>query len=54
MTAIDVLTDKTMMQQARDEFSQTAEFSAQSLVAAWHGEGGHENGDASLGGCGCC
>ena len=54
MTAIDVLTDKTMMQQARDAFGQTAEFSAQSLIAAWHGEGGHENGDASLGGCGCC
>ena len=32
MTAIDVLTDKTLMQQARDEFSRTAEFSAQSWL----------------------
>jgi len=54
MTAIDVLTDKKMMQQAKDDFAATAEFSAQSIAQAWHGEGGHENGDAALGGCGCC
>ena len=54
MTAIDVLTDKALMQQAKDDFAQTAEFSAQSIAQAWHGEGGHENGDAALGGCGCC
>ena len=54
MTAIDVLTDKKMMQQARDDFAKTAEFSAQSIAEAWHGEGGHGNGDAVLGGCGCC
>jgi amidohydrolase len=54
MTAIDVLSDKKLMQQAQDDFNKTAEFSADSLVAAWHGEGGHENGDAALGGCGCC
>ena len=54
MTAIDVLTDKTMMQQAKSEFDKTAEFSAQSIAQAWHGEGGHGNGDAALGGCGCC
>ena len=54
MTAIDVLTDKAMMREAKDEFDQTAAFSAESLVAAWHGPGGHENGDAALGGCGCC
>ena len=54
MTAIDVLTDKKMMQQAKDDFAATAEFSAQSIAQAWHGEGGHENGDATLGGCGCC
>lgn len=54
MTAIDVLTDKKMMQQARDDFAKTAEFSAQSIAEAWHGEGGHGNGDAALGGCGCC
>jgi len=54
MTAIDVLTDKKMMQQATDDFAATAEFSAQSIAQAWHGEGGHENGDAALGGCGCC
>ncbi len=54
MTGIDVLTDKTMMQQAKSEFDKTAEFSAQSIAQAWHGEGGHGNGDAALGGCGCC
>ena len=54
MTAIDVLTDKKMMQQAKEDFAATAEFSAQSIAQAWHGEGGHENGDAALGGCGCC
>ncbi|HAT08120.1 MAG TPA: amidohydrolase [Rhodobiaceae bacterium] len=54
MTAIDVLTDKKMMQQAKKDFTATAEFSAQSVAQAWHGEGGHENGDAALGGCGCC
>ena len=54
MTAIDVLTDKKMMQQAKKDFAATAEFSAQSVAQAWHGEGGHENGDAALGGCGCC
>ena len=54
MTAIDVLTDKKMMQQAKDDFAATAEFSTQSIAQAWHGEGGHENGDAALGGCGCC
>jgi len=54
MTAIDVLTDKKMMQQAKDDFAATAEFSAQSIAQAWHGEGGHKNGDAALGGCGCC
>mgnify|MGYP000845262129 FL=1 len=53
MTAIDVMCDKTLMQTAQAEFDQTAEFSSQSLLAAWHGQGGHENGDASLGGCGC-
>ena len=54
MTAIDVLTDKRMMKQAKEDFAATAEFSAQSIAQAWHGEGGHENGDAALGGCGCC
>ncbi len=54
MTAIDVLTDKTMLQEAKSEFNKTAEFSAQSIAQAWHGEGGHGNGDAALGGCGCC
>jgi amidohydrolase len=54
MTAIDVLSDKKLMQQAKDDFAKTAEFSAQSIAQAWHGEGGHENGDAALGGCGCC
>jgi len=54
MTALDVLTDKQMMQDAKAGFDKTAEFSAQSLVAAWHGEGGHGDGDATLGGCGCC
>ena len=54
MTAIDVLTDKKMMQQAKEDFAATGEFSAQSIAQAWHGEGGHENGDAALGGCGCC
>ena len=54
MTAIDVLTDQALMQDAKAQFQQTAEFSAQSLVAAWHGEGGHGDGDPALGGCGCC
>ena len=54
MTALDVLSDKKLMQQAKAEFDETAAFSAESLVAAWHGEGGHGNGDAGLGGCGCC
>ena len=54
MTAIDVLTDPQLMQTAKSQFDETAEFSAQSLVAAWHGEGGHGDGDAALGGCGCC
>ena len=54
MTAIDVMCDAKLLQTAQAEFEQTAAFSSQSLAAAWHGEGGHENGDASLGGCGCC
>ena len=54
MTAIDVLTDKPLLKKAKDEFDQTADFSAKSLVAAWHGEGGHSDGDGALGGCGCC
>ena len=54
MTAIDVLTDKPLLKKAKDEFDQTADFSAKSLVAAWHGEGGHGDGDGALGGCGCC
>ena len=54
MTAIDVLTDKSLRQEAKKQFGETGEFSAQSLVAAWHGEGGHGDGDVALGGCGCC
>jgi hypothetical protein len=54
MTAIDVLTDKALMQQAKDNFAETADFSTQSIAQAWHGEGGHGDGDVGLGGCGCC
>jgi amidohydrolase len=54
MTAIDVLGDQALRQKAHEDFAQTASFSAQSLLAAWHGEGGHGDGDVTLGGCGCC
>ena len=54
MTAIDVLGDQALLQKAHEDFAQTASFSAQSLLAAWHGEGGHGDGDVTLGGCGCC
>lgn len=54
MTAIDVLGDQALRQKAHDDFAETATFSADSLVAAWHGEGGHGDGDVTLGGCGCC
>jgi amidohydrolase len=58
MTAIDVMTDTALRAKAHDDFAQTASLSAQSLVAAWHGSSAHGDGpgdgDATLGGCGCC
>ena len=49
MTAIDVMTDDQLLKDARDQFNETADLSAQAVAQAWHGDG-----DAALGGCGCC
>jgi amidohydrolase len=54
MTAIDVLSDADLRQKAHENFAKTASLSAQAVDAAWHGEGSHGDGDATLGGCGCC
>ena len=51
MTAIDVMTDDQLLKDARDQFNETADLSAQAVAQAWHGDG---DGDATLGGCGCC
>ena len=49
MTAIDVMTDDQLMSDARDQFAETADLSAEAVAQAWHGDG-----DVTLGGCGCC
>lgn len=49
MTAIDVMTDDQLLKDARDQFNETADLSAQAVAQAWHGDG-----DVALGGCGCC
>lgn len=54
MTAIDVLCDKELRTTAHKDFNASAEESHKALKGAWHGKGGHENGDITLGGCGCC
>ena len=53
MTALDVLGDKGLRDKAHSDFATTAEASRLAVQSAWHGEGGHENGDVTLGGCGC-
>jgi amidohydrolase len=54
MTALDVLSDKTLRHKAHEDFAKTGSLSAAAIDAAWHGEGGHGDGDPALGGCGCC
>ena len=49
MTAIDAMTDDQLMRDARDQFAETADLSAKAIDHAWH-----DDGDAALGGCGCC
>ena len=49
MTAIDLITDDQLMTDARDQFAETADLSAKAVAQPWHGDG-----DATLGGCGCC
>ena len=49
MTAIDAMTDDQLMRDARDQFAETADLSAKAIAQAWH-----DDGDAALGGCGCC
>jgi len=43
------MTDDQLLKDARDQFNETADLSAQAVAQAWHGDG-----DAALGGCGCC
>lgn len=54
MTALDVLYDKELRATAHKDFNASADASHKALELAWHGKGGHENGDITLGGCGCC
>lgn len=49
MTALDVMTDATLRQNAQQAFDETADKSREALKMAYH-----EHGDRALGGCGCC
>jgi amidohydrolase len=49
MTALDVMTNHDLKQQARQSFDETADISAKALELAYH-----KDGDHALGGCGCC
>ncbi|NIJ41205.1 amidohydrolase [Parvibaculum indicum] len=49
MTAIDYLTDENMRMTAAEEFARTKDSSERSVAAAYNPEG-----EANLGGCGCC
>ena len=49
MTAIDVICDDTLRDNAHKQFNETKKASAAALTQAYH-----HDGDASLGGCGCC